>query len=169
MADRALDVYLNDHLGGAMLGTDLAEQIRERSEGTPLGELMAEISPEIEEDRQTLIGLMEKLDVSRNPLKQASAWLAEKASRIKFGGASSGEPDFGLFMAVETLTLGVEGKLSLWKALKQMPADHPLHQAVNLDDLIARAQSQHDRLEAQRIELGPDVLTGSVSRTEKLA
>ena len=169
MADRALDIYLNDHLGGATLGSDLAEQIGERSKGTPLGDLMAEISPEIDEERQTLIDLMEKLGVSQNPLKQASAWLAEKASRIKFGGASSGEPDFGLYMAVETLTLGVEGKLSLWKALKQMPADHPVHEAVNLDDLIAQAQSQHDRLEAHRIELGPDVLSGSVSGAAKLA
>jgi hypothetical protein len=169
MADRALDVYLNDHLGGAMLGSDLAEQIRKRSDGTPLGDQMAEIAPQIEEDRQTLIGLMEQLDVSKNPVKQASAWLAEKASRVKFGGASSGEPDFGLYMAVETLTLGVEGKMSLWKALKQIAADHPPLAAANLDELIARAQSQHDRLEEQRISLGRDILNEKVSGVEKLA
>jgi hypothetical protein len=40
MADRAIDVYLNDHLAGATLGSDLAEQIRERHEGSRLGELM---------------------------------------------------------------------------------------------------------------------------------
>jgi hypothetical protein len=169
MADRALDVYLNDHLGGAMLGSDLAEQIRKRSDGTPLGDVMAELAPQIEEDRQTLIGLMEQLDVSKNPVKQASAWLAEKASRVKFGGASSGEPDFGLFMAVETMTLGVEGKLSLWKTLKQIATDHPPLAAANLDELIARAQSQHDRLEEQRISLGRDILNEKVSGVEKLA
>jgi hypothetical protein len=152
-----------------MLGSNLAEQIGERAEGTPLGDLMGEIAPQIEEDRQSLIDLMEQLEVSKNPVKQASAWLAEKASRVKFGGASSGEPDFGLYMAVETMTLGVEGKLSLWKALKQMPADHPVHRAINLDELIARAKSQHDRLEEQRISIGPDVLSGEVSGVEKLA
>jgi hypothetical protein len=168
MADRALDVYLNDHLGGAMLGTDLAEQIGERSEGTPLGDLMAEVAPEVEEDRQTLIDLMEQLEVSKNPAKQASAWLAEKVSRLKFGRASSGKPDFGLFMAVETMTLGVEGKLSLWKGLKQIAADHPPLAAANLDELIARAQSQHDRLEEQRISLATRVLAEEVSGVEKL-
>jgi hypothetical protein len=38
MADRAMDVYLNDHLAGATLGSNLAEQIRDRHEGTPLGD-----------------------------------------------------------------------------------------------------------------------------------
>ncbi len=169
MADRTLDIYLNDHLGGAMLGSDLAEQIGKRSEGTRLGELMKEIAPQIEEDRQTLIGLMEELEIAKNPMKQASAWLAEKASRVKFGGASSGEPDFGLFMAVETLTLGVEGKLSLWKALKGVASEHPPLAAADLDGLIARAQSQHDRLEEQRISLAPNVLAGNVSGAAKLA
>ena len=35
-----MEVYLNDHLAGAMLGSDLAEQILERSEGTPFGDVM---------------------------------------------------------------------------------------------------------------------------------
>ena len=34
-----------DHLGGSMLGSDLAEQIRERSEGTTLGDVMATFAP----------------------------------------------------------------------------------------------------------------------------
>jgi hypothetical protein len=34
MADRAMDVYLNNHLAGAMLESDLAEQIRRRHEHT---------------------------------------------------------------------------------------------------------------------------------------
>ncbi len=70
MADKPMDVYLNDHLGGAMLGSDLAEQIRDQSEGTALGDVMTEIAAEIEEDRETLVELMEAMDVSRNPVKQ---------------------------------------------------------------------------------------------------
>ena len=164
VADRALDVYLNDHLGGATLGSDLAVQIRKRSEGTPLGAIMDQVAPQIEEDRQTLIDLMEVLDVAKNPAKQASAWLAEKASRVKFGGAASGEPDFSLFMAVETMSLGVRGKLKLWEAMKELPAAHPVHHAVDLDELIARAQWQHDRLEEQRVAIAPAVLDEGVSR-----
>ena len=159
MAHKALDTYLNDHLGGSMLGSDLAEQIRERSEGTPLGDVMATIAPEIEEDRETLIDLMGQLGASKNPIKQVTAWMAEKVSRVKFGGASSGEPDFGLFMALETLTLGVEGKLAMWKALKQIADQHPPLAAMNLDDLIVRAESQHDALENERLATSGRVLS----------
>ena len=110
MADNAIDVYLNDHLAGAMLGTDLAEQIQTQNDGTALGELMASLAPQIEQDRQTLIELMQRLDTSKNPVKQVTAWIAEKASRAKFSGMTSGEPDLGTFMALETLVLGVRGK-----------------------------------------------------------
>jgi hypothetical protein len=151
MADKAMDVYLNDHLAGATLGSDLAEQIRNRHEGTPLGEVMRSIAPQVEEDRQTLLDLMERMGTSKNPVKQASGWLAEKASRVKFSGAVSGEPDHGAFMALESLTLGVEGKMSLWKALKEVASQYPPLASMNLDELIDRAEAQHSALEPERL------------------
>lgn len=166
MANKALDIYLNDHLGGSMLGSDLADQIRERSEGTPLGDLMARLAPEIEEDRQTLTDLMDQLGTSKNPAKQLSTWLVEKASRVKFGGTTSGEPDLGLFMALETLTLGVEGKLSMWNALKDIADEQPALAAANLDDLIARAQAQHDALEGERASVGRSVLSEATAGSD---
>jgi hypothetical protein len=154
MADRAMDVYLNDHLAGAMLGSDLAEQIRERHEGTPLGEVMAPIAAQIEEDRQTLVDLMERMDVSKNPIKQATGWVAEKASRVKFSGLGSGEPDHGAFMALESLALGVLGKRSLWTALKEVQGQYPALAATNLDELIGRADAQYEGLERERLAAG---------------
>ena len=151
MADKPLDVYLNDHLGGAMLGSDLAAQIRDQNEGTPLGELMTRIAAEIEEDRQTLLDLMDALDVSRNPVKQVTGWVAEKASRVKFSGATSGEPDHGLFMALESLRLGVAGKRCLWIALQRVRGEYPALANIDLDRLIERASSQEDDLERERI------------------
>ena len=151
MADKAMDVYLNDHLAGAMLGTDLAEQIRARNESTPLGGLMQSLAPEIEADRQTLIALMQRMDTSKNPVKQAGAWVTEKASRVKFTGLTSGEPELGTFMALESLALGVQGKLSLWKALAQVADQHPALASVDLDELIDRAEKQYRLLEDERL------------------
>ena len=37
MAHKAMNVYLHDHLGGATLGSELADQIHEYAEGTALG------------------------------------------------------------------------------------------------------------------------------------
>lgn len=158
MAEKPLDVYLNDHLGGAMLGSDLAAQIRDQNEGTPLGELMTRIADEIEEDRQTLLALMEALDVSRNPVKQATGWVAEKASRVKFSGATSGEPDHGTFMALESLRLGVAGKRCMWIALQQVRGDYPELANTDVERLIERASSQEDDLERERIGAGAAAL-----------
>jgi hypothetical protein len=54
-------------------------------------------------------------------------------------------------MALESLTLGVEGKAGLWKALKEVADQYEPLASLNLDDLIARAQAQHDALERERI------------------
>jgi hypothetical protein len=54
---------------------------------------MRRIATQVEEDRQTLLELTERMNVSRNPVKQATGWMAEKASRVKFSGLVSGEPD----------------------------------------------------------------------------
>ena len=160
MADKPMDVYLNDHLGGATLGSDLAAQIRDRSEGTPLGQVITEIAAEIEEDHETLVDLMDRLDVSRNPVKQVSGWVAEKASRIKFSGASSGEPDHGMFMALESLRLGVAGKKCLWLALQQVSGTYEPLNAVDFARLIARATSQEQKLETERMAAGARALAG---------
>ena len=154
----ALDVYLNDHLAGATLGVELAEQIQSRAHGTPLGELMGSLAPQIAEDRQTLIEFMARLGTSKNPVKQASAWVTEKASRVKFGGLTSGEPELGLFMALETLALGVQGKLSLWRALAHVADQRSAISAAELDELINRAQSQYDVLERERLTEGTRAL-----------
>ncbi len=158
MADKAIDVYLNDHLGGAMLGSDLAEQISERSEGTPLGEVMSKLAAEIEEDRETLLRLMDQMETSRNPIKQVGGWMAEKASRVKFSGVGSGEPDHGLFMALETLRLGVAGKRCLWLALDRVREQYEPLSTLDLARLIERAESQEETLERERLAAGTHAL-----------
>jgi hypothetical protein len=47
---------------------------------------MESLASQIEEDRQTLIELMERMDTSKNPVKQATTWMAEKVSRAKLSG-----------------------------------------------------------------------------------
>ncbi len=161
MNDNAMDVYLNDHLAGAMLGSDLAEQIRDRHQGTPLGDVMASIAAQVEEDRQTLLDLMEQMGTSKNPVKQATGWLAEKTSRAKFSGILSREREHGAFMALESLTLGVEGKKSMWTVLKTVARQYPALASANLDGLIERAKAQHATLERERLAAGARALANA--------
>jgi hypothetical protein len=163
MADKAMDVYLNDHLAGATFGSDLARQIESLSEGTEFATQARELATQIEEDLQTLSGLMQRMGVTKNPLKQATTWLAEKFSRVKLTGLSSGERSLGLFMALETLSLGVEGKASLWRVLRVVEDKYPALEAGELDALIARAEAQREVLESERIAVGRRTFTHTAS------
>ena len=138
MSDRAIDVYVNDHLGGATLGSNLAEQIRDRAEG-PLEAVMSRLAERDRGGPRDADEIADELDISRNPVKQATGWIAEKASEVKFSGAGSGEPDQGLFMALESLRLGVAGKKCLWISLRDAKPAYPELSRFDLDALIERA------------------------------
>ena len=83
MAQRPIDVYLNDHLAGATFGADLARRLEAQTEATDFQSEMSRLAEEIEADRDTLTDLMNRIGASQNPSKQVTAWVAEKASRVK--------------------------------------------------------------------------------------
>ncbi|HEY5430495.1 MAG TPA: hypothetical protein VIK04_15370 [Solirubrobacteraceae bacterium] len=83
MTDKAMAVYLNDHLAGAMFGSEPARQIESQTAGTPLAARIGELATQIEDDQRGLSDLMERMGVAKNPVKQATTWLAEKVSRVK--------------------------------------------------------------------------------------
>jgi hypothetical protein len=145
-------------LAGATFGRDLARQVSEHTEGTPLGQAIDSLAREIDEDRETLIELMERLGTSRSAVKQATGWMAEKASRLKFSGLTAAEAGHGTFLALETLSLGVEGKTSLWNALKTVADDYPALERSELDRLIERAAAQRAILERERLAAGREAL-----------
>ena len=153
----ALGTYLNDHLAGATLGLDHARQLAEASESSVFTTEMTRVASEIEEDRETLIAIMDALGTSRNPVKTATAWVAEKAGRVKFSGLTSGDRELGHFLALETMSLGVEGKCGLWQVLAEIAPAHPELAAFDFDRLIGRAKSQRGVLEAERMRMAANV------------
>ena len=66
-------------------------------------------------------------------------------------------------MALENLTLGVEGKVSLWRILKEVSDQYEPLKSINLDDLIERAKAQHNALERERIAAGKLALGGATN------
>jgi hypothetical protein len=56
-------------------------------------------------------------------------------------------------MALEALTLGVDGKRSLWSALQRVANQYPPLASANLDQLLVRAEAQHATLERERLNL----------------
>jgi hypothetical protein len=145
LGEDPLSIYLNDHLAGSTLGLELARRVA----GT--ADALATLAEEIDQDRATLITVMERLSVGRDPAKLAISWGAEKATRLKFAGARLGSAELGRLEELEALALGVEGKLALWQALRATHGGDPRLDGIDLEELVDRARSQRRRLERQRI------------------
>lgn len=141
-----LHTYLNNHLAGGTGAIEMAEHCRAANSGEPLAQFLGELVVEIQADHQTLQDLMASLDASQNRVKQATARVAEKVSRIKMGSG-----DLGNLLTLETLSLGIEGKAGMWKSLKEVRDDHPGLASVDLDALIKRAEEQRGFVERWRL------------------
>jgi hypothetical protein len=151
-ANERLGTYLNNHLAGAAAGVELAEKLAAAYEGTPFGTAVAAVARDIKEDRETLEGLIERLGIARNPAKQAAGWVFEKATRLRLNRRLTGSEELTRLLETETLSLGIEGKLAMWQALKELDGlDAELGRA-DFDRLIFRARQQREALEPHRLE-----------------
>jgi hypothetical protein len=151
-ATSTLGVYLDDHLAGATAGVELAEKLRSKHEGTALGAALVTLTAEIKQDRATLQELMERLQIHRNPVKQAVGWVSEKLTRLRLNEQLTGSADLTRLLEVEALSLGIEGKLALWRALREAASVDERLAAIGLDELIDRARRQRETLEPHRLE-----------------
>jgi len=140
-----LTIYLNDHLAGATLGAHVIRRGLKADLGHPIAPFLRELLGEVEEDRRTLIGVMERFGIPRSPVKVAAAWVGERIGRLKLNGRLLGRSPLSRVEELEFLVLGVQGKRRLWLALSRL--DPPEAIRKELDGLIARADSQLERLE----------------------
>ena len=149
---RFLGTYLNDHLAGSTTAIELVRRAIGQYEGTELGSLFATLGAEIEEDRAALRAVMAENGVGPQRVKLAAAWAAEKAGRLKFNGALLRRSPLTPLVELETLAVGIHGKLLLWRMLRAQAPDDAT--AARLDDLIARAERQRETVEHHRVEAG---------------
>jgi hypothetical protein len=157
VAEKLLSIYLNDHLAGSTVGVELSKRARSANEGTPLGEWLAGLSREIEQDRETLERLMDTLGVRRDQLKNKGAWIAEKAGRLKLNGQLTGYSPLSRLVELESLHLGVNGKLDMWRALGRTLG--PQLDGFDFDQLAQRAERQARELEQRRLDAAAEALS----------
>jgi hypothetical protein len=161
MAYQGLDVYLNDHLAGATAGLQLAQTAADEHRADEHGPFFGEIASDIKQDHETLERLVEEVATDKSAIKTALAEIGTKLMEPKFTGGEDDE--LNAFITLETLSIGVEGKLCMWKALKLVEDSNPTLASFDLDGLIERAQSQRGRLEDKRLEIAPRALAHTVS------
>ncbi len=148
--------YLNDHLAGSMAALDLAEKASARNQGERLGVFLTKLLQAIDEDRLTLEGIMDRLGVEKGGPKATAGRVVEKLSRLRLHEKVTGDPDLSRVLELETLIMGVTGKLQLWHSLQQLGPSESRLADVDLEALVRRAHEQlagldeHDREAAAR-------------------
>jgi hypothetical protein len=113
---------------------------------------MSDLAADIESDQQALQKLMERLSVEKHGAKQVASWLAEKATRLRFTRAVTGSVELSRLLELEMLSMGINGKLNLWRALAHAADLEPGLAETDLHALAQRAVDQLARLEPHRLE-----------------
>lgn len=159
MADDYIATYLNDHLAGSVVAVELMENLETVYAGQPIADFIAKLRADIEVDIRELEDLMGQLQVSESRTRKASAWLTEKFTQLKLRLDDPAHGDLRLFESLEALSLGIEGKRSLWLALSAAAELSPQLRIADYQRLQQRAEEQRARVEDQRLELARKALS----------
>lgn len=157
MAD-SLSVYLNDHHAGSVAALELLDRLVKAYDGTQWFTFFSTLRQEILADQDSLEQIIRPQIDDVGVVRQAAAWAAEKLSRAKIRLADPGEIDFGLYLSLEALVLGISGKAFLWKSLQAVATNNSGLQKFDFTTLIARANNQRERVEVKRLEIAVQVL-----------
>jgi hypothetical protein len=153
-----LATYLNDHLGGSTFGVELVRRTAAENQGSELGAFLSDLATEIAADRETLKATMAELGVKPDRAKIAAGWTAEKLGRLKPNAQLRGYSPLSPLVELEGLLVGIQGKLSMWRALAEIADTVGLDRA-RMEALAARAESQQAGVERHRLEVGRRALT----------
>ena len=145
-----LATYLNDHLGGAAGAIELLATVRGHAANAEFEQVIDEVASDIGEDREMLVGIMDRLDVEPGSMKQAGARVVEKVMQAKSSNVVTGDKDLSRLFELEALCIGIAGKTAGWLALQATA--HSALADVDFDRLIARAEAQRARLEPYRLK-----------------
>src|SRR3954452_17386678 len=140
--DHLLGPYLHDHLAGAAGGVELARRAAKEHADTAFGPALESLAHEIDRDRDALRTILDDLGMSDHSALEVTSWLAEKVARLKPNGQFVGRSPLTPLVELETLRLGIVGKLAGWTTLRILADSDPRLDADQLDRLIVRADEQ---------------------------
>ena len=144
--NKFLAIYLNDHLGGATGGLQLARRLVANNKGVDEFVVpLRRVCREIEEDRAALEQVMERLGFARGKVKPLGAWVAEKFSRLKLNGNLWRYSPLSRLLELESLQMGVTGKMELWRTLIAVPGSERAD--IDFERFAGRASVQLATLE----------------------
>ena len=148
--DRLLEIYLADHLAAGAAGLALARRSAASNAGNETGQFLRGLVGEIDEDHRALRRVVAQLGFESSRLKVLLALAGEKLGRLKLNGQMRGYSPLSRLLELETLSVGISGKLALWRSLEQLPELPERLPGIELGELAERAERQRSELEKHR-------------------
>jgi hypothetical protein len=152
MNAKHLTNYMKDHFAGSVAAVELLNHLISSHRGKTHEQFFIRLRQEVGEDQEVLQGLLHDLDAGGGALRNTTAFLSEKLARIKLLLEDPAGTQLAPLEKLEALALGIEGKRALWRALLAVAEEIPALRKVDLARLDERADDQHKRVEARRIE-----------------
>jgi hypothetical protein len=160
---RALIAYLRDHLSGSDAAIGVVHRLASTHQETEDAMLFRRLARELEEDRSVVGELLRQLGASGRSMKRAAGYASGAVLSVTAGG----EPgDLSLFRTLEALSIGVQGKRCMWRALQNLrPVPSTAH-GMDFVALEAKAVRQWEAIEERRRGLAARTFSTTESRIE---
>jgi hypothetical protein len=142
-----LAAYLREHLTGSDSAIQVVERLRLVHAGTQEGRLFASLYDEFREERDVVRALLDRIGESAASVKRIAGQAVGAVASRAAGGERG---DLSLFRTLEALSVGVQGKRCLWRALQALLGDQPIPSARSLAGLEAMAVRQWEAIEERR-------------------
>lgn len=110
--------YLKDHLAGSVAALELIDHLQSFASPFDGKRFLSTLKADISADQVVLQTLLYDLGGTESRVREAGAWLTEKFAELKLRVEDPSGSGLGHVEALETLALGIQGKLALWTALE---------------------------------------------------
>lgn len=148
LGSKELSIYLQHHLAGSKTGVDLFTRVSKNHPDHKVRQTVEGLVPQIENERDFLMELMNKLDISYPVFQEGVAFIGEKLGRLKLNGEVVSRSPLSDLLEIEALTDAVYAKRQGWQVLKTYGEEDSRIDTDLIQELIFRANRQIDQLTA---------------------
>jgi hypothetical protein len=163
-ARELLTIYLHDHRAGAAAGSQLVRRCRRNVGAGELGATLAWLETEIDQDRRTLDSIMDGFGIRPSRVKMTASVLAERLGRLKLNGHLWKRSPLSTVLELEAMAAAVYTKRNLWESLAAMTQLPAATDSVRLQELIARATDQLQRVQAHHGDAAREAFDPAAAR-----
>ena len=130
---QALIAYLRDHLSGSDVAVAVVHRLVSTDHSAADRPLFQRLAKEFEEDRSVVRAVLNELGASGRSIKRAAGVASGAMLSVTAGGAPG---ELSLLRTLEALSIGVQGKRCMWRALQNL--------SVSRRHGLRRARSEGD-------------------------